>query len=90
MTNQTISISPETLTQQVTSVSLLNVNGGRFAEIRYGIFGEMSVKLDQEDPIAALFAASDAELDRARDAFKRSMRMKSAAWHLIRQRKVAA
>jgi hypothetical protein len=85
-TPKTITIPSETLTMQVTSVSVLNVNGGRFAEISYGITGQMSVLLSESDPVASLFASADAEFESARATMRRAMRMQNAAWVLSKER----
>lgn len=83
------SVSSDSLTMQVHSVGILCVNGGRFAEIRYGIAGEMSVMLNEADPVASLFASADAEFEHARDAMRRAMRMRNAAWRLSKERGAA-
>lgn len=75
----------------VHSVGLLNVNGNRFAEVRYGVAGStLSVLLDQPDAVASLFASADMEFEKARDAMRRGMRMRNAAWKLSEQRTNAA
>jgi hypothetical protein len=74
----------------VNSVSFLNVNGNRYAEIDYGITGRMSVLLEQPDPVASLFASADAEFARARSAMRRAMRIRSAAWKLSKERAALA
>ncbi len=70
----------------VNSVSMLCVNGGRFAEIKYGVSGEMSVMLNEADPVASLFASADAEFEAARNTMRRAMRMRNAAWKISKTR----
>ncbi len=81
----TIESNPASLTNTVNSVRTLNVNGGNFAEISYGITGEMSV-LIEGDTVQSLFASADAELVRATQSMKRATIMRNAAWKLIADR----
>ena len=71
---------------RVNHVALLNVNGNRFAEIAYGITGEMSVMLNESDAVASLFASADAEFKHAGEVMRRAMRMRNAAWKLSKER----
>ena len=71
---------------RVNSVGLFNVNGGRFAEISYGLTGQMSVLLESDDAVASLFASADAEFEHARAIMRRAMRMRNAAWKLSKER----
>ena len=71
---------------QVNSVHILNVNGGRFAEFTYGITGQMSVNIDDADPVTGLFAAADAEFKHASQIMRRAMLMRRAAWKLSKER----
>ena len=82
----TLSESPDSFVFAVNSVRFLNVSGGRYAEIAYGITGQMSVRLEQDDAVASLFASADAEFEHARAARRRAMRMRNAAWKLSRER----
>jgi hypothetical protein len=85
-TAQTLISDFTSLTNTVSNVAFLNVNGGRFAEISYGITGEMSVLLEQPDAVASLFASADAELEKSRQAMKRATVMRNAAWKLSMER----
>ncbi len=91
MSAHTISESAESVSMSVHSVGILSVNGGRFAEIRYGFTGaEMSVQINGADPVASLFASADAECAAARNCLRRAMRMRNAAWMLSKERTNAA
>lgn len=81
-----LSESPDSFVFAVNSVSFLNVNGGRYVEIDYGITGRMSVRLEQDDAVASLFASADAEFEHARAAMRRAIRMRNTAWKLSRER----
>ncbi len=89
-TMTTLAMNPNSAVMTVNSVGILNVNGGRYAEIRYGITGEMSVMINGSDDVASLFASADAEFEHARDCMKRAMRMRNAAWKLSFSRTDAA
>ena len=82
----TLSEPSNSLVYSVNSVSFLCVNGGRYAEIDYGITGHMSIRLEQDDAVASLFASADAEFEHARSAMRRAMRMRNAAWKLSKER----
>ena len=81
-----LSESADSFASAVNSVSFLCVNGGRYAEIDYGITGRMSVRLEQDDAVSSLFASADAEFEHARSAMRRAMRMRNAAWKLSKER----
>lgn len=81
---------PESHLSIVHSVGVLCVNGGRFAEISYGTTGQMSVNIEQADPVAGLFAAADAEFEHASQIMRRAMLMRRAAWKLSKERTSAA
>lgn len=83
-------IHDNSATMSVHNVGILCVNGGRFAEISYGICGQMSVMLNESDAVASLFASADAEFDHARIAMRRAMRIRNAAWKLSVERTNAA
>jgi hypothetical protein len=75
----------------INSVTTLTIASGTFARISYDLSSEMSVNLDNpSDAVASLFAAADAEFEHARDTMRRAMVMRSAAWHLSKQRTAAA
>ena len=78
------------LTYNVRDVHELNVNGARFVEFSYGTTGKTSVLIEQDDPVASLFASSDSEFNRAREIARRAMRTRNAAWALIKARKASA
>lgn len=70
----------------INRVSVLCVNGGRFAEVSYGETGAMSVNIENADPVSALFSAADAEFEHASRIMRRAMLMRRAAWHLSKER----
>ena len=60
--------------------------GDTFAQIDNGVT-EMSVLLDNpSDVVASLMASADSELKRAGEISRQAMVMRSAAWHVSKQR----
>ena len=82
---KTITESPDSLIMRINDVTITNINGSRYANISYGITGQMGVLINQEDAVASLFASSDEELEHARDAMRRAMRMSNAAKRLSKK-----
>lgn len=87
----TLTESDSGLTMSVNNVGILCVAGGTYAEISYGLTGQMSVRLDNpSDAVGSLFASADAEFKHAREVMRRAMRMRNAAWKISKERSAVA